>query len=145
MPLHRIVVILIIVPWLVSAPDKGRADQPKKLTDEEISRLLVGTWQAEASNGKGTITRHKDGTYEGKVTITNGEQTRTITFSGVWKVSEGVIVSKTTKSSAQTCSEKGASARIVYSPSMRQHFGTQPKTVGKAFGFASRNNSGIGK
>ncbi len=103
--MQRIVLVIPVLLAFGMLPSSaiGREDPPKKLTDEQISKLLVGKWAAEEGGEKGpkvkgTTYYKKDGTYEAEGKITNGEKSLSITFSGTWKVVDGMIVGRMTKS-----------------------------------------------
>jgi hypothetical protein len=79
-----------------------RADEPKKLTDAEITKLLIGNWLLEEEGGKNgklkaNTNRKKDGTFDGEGTLENGDRKDKLTISGTWKVSDGFIIDTVTK------------------------------------------------
>ena len=73
----------------------------KKPSDAEITRLLVGKWHgADPTTGvSGTITYAKDGTFvgEGSVPLTDTQKVE-FRAEGTWKVADGAIHFKVTKS-----------------------------------------------
>jgi hypothetical protein len=82
----------------------GRDDTPKKLTDEQISKLLVGKWLVDLEEGngvkiKGSTTYKKDGAVDAEATIQLGDKTIKMNVSGTWKVKDGTIISTVTKTS----------------------------------------------
>jgi hypothetical protein len=90
----------------------GREDPPKKLTDAEISKLLVGKWAVEEGAEKGPKIKganhyKKDGTIEAEATIEAGGETLKVTLSGTWKVMDGLIIATVTKTSAPELIKEG--------------------------------------
>ena len=90
----------------------GFDDPPKKLTDAEISKLLVGKWTVEDSNDKGlkiklTVKYAKDGTFETEATLTAGEKSLNLMLSGTWKVTDGMIIATVTKTGAPDLFKEG--------------------------------------
>jgi hypothetical protein len=93
------VFVAMMLVGLVSA----REDPPKKQTDEEIGKLLVGKWIIDEGDGqkepkiKGSLTYKKDGTVDLEASLDIGKDSFKIALSGTWKVKEGVIVATVTK------------------------------------------------
>jgi hypothetical protein len=91
----------------------AREDPPKKQTDEEISKLLVGKWIVDEGDGKtepkikGSMNYKKDGTVDAEATIEAGQTTLKITLSGTWKVKDGVLIATVTKTSAPDVIKEG--------------------------------------
>src|SRR5438552_347773 len=73
----------------------------KKPTDADINRLLIGKWKGNdpITGVTGTIEYAKDGTFTGEGNVPVGDG-KTVAFQaeGTWKVSEGAIHFKITKS-----------------------------------------------
>jgi hypothetical protein len=78
-------------------------DDAKKLTDEQITKLLLGKWAIEEDEMgvkvKGTQNYMKEGKFEAEATIEAGKQTFKLTLSGTWKVKDGSVIETITKSS----------------------------------------------
>lgn len=73
------------------------ADEPqKKLTDEEITKLLVGKWYSERTVGgteiKATDTYRKDGTSSGEAVFTRQGRAAKVSITATWKVVDGTLV-----------------------------------------------------
>jgi hypothetical protein len=78
------------------------ADDPKKPTDADINRLLVGKWNCTDPDvgAAGTIRYTKDGNFTGDGTVKiDGQEKIEVHFEGTWSVSKGTIVLVVTKSS----------------------------------------------
>lgn len=105
-------VLLLLSSGVLAGRATGGEDPPKKLTDAEIRKLLVGKWAVEEGAGKGPklkgMTHYKaDGTFEGEATLEGGGKSLKITVSGTWKVMDGMIVDTVTKTSAPELIKKG--------------------------------------
>lgn len=87
-------------------------DPPKKLTDAEISKLLIGKWVVEDGTEKGPRikgTNHykEDGVLDTEATIEANGKTIKVTLSGNWKVKDGIIVATVTKTSTPELIKEG--------------------------------------
>jgi hypothetical protein len=97
-------ILVLLAAGAVTGWANGHDDPPKKLTDAEISKLLVGKWSIEEGGDKGpkikgTENYKKDGIVEAEATVDDGKNAPLkISLSGTWKVMDGVIVTKVTKS-----------------------------------------------
>jgi hypothetical protein len=91
---------LTLTNWL-----SAREDTPKKQSDEEIGKLLVGKWIVDEGDGKtepkikGILNYKKDGTVDVDATLDFGKESLKISVSGTWKVKDGIIVATVTKTS----------------------------------------------
>jgi hypothetical protein len=80
-------------------------DPPKKQTDEEISKLLIGKWIVDEGDGqkepkiKGSVNYKKDSTVVVEATIDFGKDNLKVFLEGTWKVKDGVITATVTKTS----------------------------------------------
>lgn len=99
---------------MASGLASAREDK-KKQTDEEITKLLVGTWIIDETEGgakiKGTMIYKKDGTGDADVTIEAGNMTIKLTVSATWKVKDGVITEKVTKSNNPDIIKEGLESK----------------------------------
>ena len=80
------------------------AGENKKLSDDEIKKLLVGKWAIEENEKgitiKGTNIYNKDGTLEAEATIDFGKNPPLkLTISGTWNVKNGYVIETVKKSS----------------------------------------------
>jgi hypothetical protein len=88
-------------------------EEPKKLTDEEITKRIVGKWAVDEGDGKaepkikGTMTYKKDGKVDAEATIEVGKNSVKVSLSGTWKVSDGVITSTVTKTNVPDLIKEG--------------------------------------
>jgi hypothetical protein len=102
--LFGVLALLAFSTAVVSSSASAREDK-KKQTDEEITKLLVGTWIVDETEGtakiKGKIVYKKDGTEEADVTIEAGGKTIKLTVSATWKVKDGLLIEKVTKRNNQ--------------------------------------------
>jgi hypothetical protein len=95
----------------------AREDTPKKPTDEEVAKLLVGKWTIDEGDGKtepkikGTMNYKKDGTLEGEATIEFGDMKFKLTVSATWKVKDGVITETVTKTSDANLVQEGVESK----------------------------------
>jgi len=112
--LFGVLALMAITTVIVSDFASAREDK-KKQTDEEISKLLVGTWIIDETEGtakiKGKMIYKKDGTEEADVTIEVGGMTIKLTVSATWKVKDGVLIEKITKSSNQDIVKEGTESK----------------------------------
>jgi hypothetical protein len=89
------------------------ADPPKKQTDEEINKLLVGKWIVDEGDGqkepkiKGVVQYKKDGTVEAEATVEIKNETVKVVISGTWKVADGVVTETVTKSNVPELIKEG--------------------------------------
>jgi hypothetical protein len=86
---------VLFILGLMSAP--GRADEPaKKLSDAEITKLVVGKWyeerKGEGMELKGTTTYRKDGTFSGEATLKLRDESHKVSVTGTWKVADGSLI-----------------------------------------------------
>ena len=83
------------------------------LTDAEIAKRLIGKWSGVESGGrvKGITDYKKDKTFQGTATLQLGEMTIKIAISGTWKVVDGYIIGKITKSSEEMIVKPGHVAK----------------------------------
>jgi hypothetical protein len=89
------------------------ADKP---ADDEIARLMVGTWVSagDASSGAvGTLHYRADGTLTGTGVVRVGEEAVEVRVEGTWKVSGGAVLLTLTKSSHPGLAPIGAEAKEV--------------------------------
>jgi hypothetical protein len=98
-------IFILLASGTLTGLASGRVDPPKKQTDAEISKFLVGKWVVDEGGDKGPKikgTEHykKDGTIEAEATIDDGNTPLKITVSGTWKVMDGAVIATVTKSSA---------------------------------------------
>jgi hypothetical protein len=93
-------VAMALTGWLCAFEDP-----PKKQTDEEINKLLVGKWIIDEGDGqkepkiKGSVTYKKDGTVDLEATLDIAKDSFKIALSGTWKVKDGAIIATVTKTS----------------------------------------------
>jgi hypothetical protein len=98
--LTAIFVTMAVTGWLYAFEDP-----PKKQSDEEVNKLLVGKWIVDEGDGqkepkiKGSVTYKKDGTVEVEATLDFGKESLKIILEGTWKVKDGVITATVTKTS----------------------------------------------
>jgi hypothetical protein len=91
----------------------ARAEPPKKPTDSEITKLIVGKWAVDEGGDnepkiKGTMHYKKDGTVEANATIEIGKNPPLkVTVSGTWKAMDGVIVATVTKTNVPDLIKEG--------------------------------------
>jgi hypothetical protein len=89
----------------------SRDDPPKKQTDEEITKLLIGKWTSELSeNGvtiKSTTVYKKDGKMEFTATLTVQDKTIPISLEATWKVSKGMLLATVTKTNVPEMMKEG--------------------------------------
>jgi hypothetical protein len=84
-----------LVLALVGTP--GRTQEPaQKLTDAEITKLLVGKWYEERKEEgreiKATNTFRQDGTFSAEINVKLPDQTFKVSVTGTWKVMNGVLI-----------------------------------------------------
>lgn len=95
-------ILLGVVAIALTGVAAAGEDKVPKPTDEEIKKLLVGTWASDETEGeirlKGTTTFNKDGTGTAAGTAENGRERVTIALSTTWAVKDGKIVCTITKS-----------------------------------------------
>lgn len=101
---------------LLAGAGGGRDDNPKKLTDEQISKLLVGKWLVDLDEGKGvkikgSTTYKKDGTVDAEATIELGDKSIKMVLAGTWKVKDGVIISTVTKTNNPEIVKEGLTTK----------------------------------
>jgi hypothetical protein len=105
-------VFILLAAGLMCGLVNAREDQPKKPSDEEITKLLVGKWIIDEGDGKtepkakGTVNYKKDGTVELEATVDIGKELK-ISLSGTWKVSEGVIIATVKKTNVPDIIKEG--------------------------------------
>jgi hypothetical protein len=95
--------IILSTPMALIGWANAHADTQRKLTDAEISKLLVGKWAVEEGDEKGPKIKglnhyKKNGTLDATGTLTVGEKSLKIVLSRTWKVSDGLIIARVTKS-----------------------------------------------
>jgi hypothetical protein len=116
---HWFAVLILFSSAMLSCSTSARQDIPNRLSDAEISKALVGKWSEEITEdgGKltGTIHYMEDGTLKGEFTMVAGGLSRDVTFSGTWKVSDGVLITTNTKTSAPDVLKVGVSKDPVLS------------------------------
>jgi len=93
--------LLVVIGWNVLTV--RAADDAKKPTDEEITKLLPGKWliSEEIAMGvkiKGSTTYDKDGSFVAEGEITANGNTMKINVSGTWKVKDGYVIETAAKS-----------------------------------------------
>jgi hypothetical protein len=95
MPAHCSVLFALASPFL-SAGLLPADEPPKKLSDAEITKLIVGKWSEEIKEenvtGKGITIYKKDGTFSADGMLMAKGKTITIKGTGTWKVSDGVLI-----------------------------------------------------
>jgi hypothetical protein len=105
------VAILILFGSTIPASANAGQDVPK-LSDAAISKALVGKWSEEVSadGAKATGTMHymNDGTLKLEGTIVVGRRSWEVKASGTWKVSDGVLITTISKTSAPDLLEVGS-------------------------------------
>jgi hypothetical protein len=71
-------------------------DPAKRLSDEEIAKLVIGKWsqnrKIEDTEIKAIDEFFKDGAYKSKGSLTTGEKVLKVAIIGKWKVSNGFLV-----------------------------------------------------
>jgi hypothetical protein len=98
-------VVFIFAAMTLAGWVSAREEPPKKQTDEEIGKLLVGKWIIDEGDGqkepkiKGSIVYKKDNTVNLEATLDFGKETLKIILEGTWKVKDGVIIATVTKTS----------------------------------------------
>lgn len=98
---HSALVLTILVCASI-----GAKDEPKKPSDADIAKLLVGKWTTEEGKEgepkvKSTFIYDKDGTFAVEATIETGGKTEKIVVSGTWKVADGVILDTVEKTNTE--------------------------------------------
>lgn len=106
-------VVVFFVAMTVTGWVSAREDPPKKQTDEEITKLLIGKWVIDEGDGKkepkvkGVVHYKKDGTVEAEGTVEFGDNSLKISITGTWKVSEGVVTETVTKTNVPDVIKEG--------------------------------------
>jgi hypothetical protein len=110
--------MLMAIPIAIAATMPSRADDakdPKRPSDTEINKLLIGKWEGkDAATGiTGTIKYAKDGSFIAEGLVPVGNKKVEISTSGTWSVSSGTIVSTVTKSSRPRFAPVGSEVKEV--------------------------------
>jgi len=108
------VCITVCTSVLSAAADDGM--EPKKPTDAEIVKMLVGKWEGTdpITGTSGTIHYAKDGTFTGKGTTPLDDKMKVeFEVEGTWKVSGGAILFTITKSTRPGIAPVGAEVKEV--------------------------------
>jgi len=105
MHIRSLGMVYIFAAMTLAGWASAREDQPKKQTDEDINKLLVGKWIIDEGDGekepkiKGSVTYKKDNKVELEATLDFGKDSLKIFLEGTWKVKDGVIIATVTKTS----------------------------------------------
>jgi hypothetical protein len=98
--MNRLGISLVVMSlvWLM-APFAGGQEKDKKLSDADLTKMLVGTWSME-TEGKSdagkfkntwTYVYKKDGTFKSELTAVLDGLERKQAFAGKWKVADGTL------------------------------------------------------
>ena len=105
--------LCFVAAFALAGRTKAVEDPPKKQTDEEITKLLVGKWIVDEGDGqkepkiKGVVQYKKDGTVEAEATVEINNNTIKVAISGTWKVADGVVTETVTKSNVPDLIKEG--------------------------------------
>ena len=102
---HRSIGLVALFVCAGVAGDCLRAQEQPRLSDQEITKRLIGEWVAEEEGAQGlkirAVTRYAaDGKLSGEAVISKGEKSVKINAEGQWKIENGFLIETVEKSNA---------------------------------------------
>src|SRR5437870_12782441 len=94
--IRRCAILLMLLPVCCAILSAQDANKPKRPTDAEISKLVVGKWKQDRkikeTEIKATDDFFKDGTCKSQGTLKRGDEIIKVAMTGTWKISDGLLI-----------------------------------------------------